>query len=275
MEMNGNRNISYMNEHVKPFFMDGKIKDECILLLHGFTGTPADMRPLAEYLNKNGEGFPVCAILFPGHGTKVEDMLPCNWKDWVIYATGEFKKLQALYSKVSVIGLSMGGDVALCIASRLKVNRIVTISTPIIIRNKLNHIAEFLSIFRKYINWWNYKPLEGEAHFDYETGYKGMPMRSIAQLRKLAIAARNRLPRVRQPILVIQSLKDKLVNHKSPYIIFDNVKSEYKEFTLLEQARHNAINSPDRFRLYAAVEEFLQREILPKEQVLQEASNMI
>jgi carboxylesterase len=193
----------------------------------------------------------------------------------VIYATGEFKKLQALYPKVSVIGLSMGGDIALCIASRLKVNRIVTISTPIIIRNKLNHIAEFLSLFRKYTNWWNYKPLEGEARFDYETGYKGMPTRSIAQLRKMTVATRNRLHRIKQPVLVIQSLKDKVVHHKSPYIIFDNVKSEYKEFTLLEHARHNAINSPDRFRLYAAVEEFLQREILPKEQVLEEASNMI
>ncbi len=268
MKMNANENSSYMNEYVKPFFMDGKNKEECILLIHGFTGSPADMRPLADYLNKSGEGYPVCGILLPGHGTKMEDMMHCNWKTWVVSATMDLKKLLESYPKVSVIGLSMGGDIALCLASKFKVHRVVTISTPIIIRNKLNYIAEFLSVFRKYTYWKVFKPLEGELRFDYETGYKGMPVRSIAQLRKLTLASYNRLHRIKQPILIIQPLKDKLVNLKSPYMIFDLVKSDYKELTLLEQSRHNAIRGPERLKLFSAVDVFLQKEILPKESVL-------
>ncbi len=273
MKTSENETTSYMNEYVKPFFLDGKDTEECIFMIHGFTGSAANMRPLAEALNKGGEGYPVCAVLLPGHGTSMQDMMRRNWKEWVIAATAEYKKLQAVYPKISIIGLSMGGDIALCIASRLKVNRIVTISTPILLRSQLSRFAGILRFFRKYITWWNYKPLDGELVPEYEMGYKGMPVRSIAQLRRLTVAARRRLHRVKQPILVVQSLRDKLVHPKSPYIIFDNVKSEYKELILLEHARHNAILSPERFRLFEDAEEFLKKDIQPKEQVLKEAEN--
>lgn len=264
MENDVNQDKHYMNEYVKPFFLDGKNKDECILLIHGFTGSPADLRPLAAYLNKDGDGFPVCGILLPGHGTKMEDMMHCNWKSWVVSATIELRRLLESYQKVSVIGFSMGGDIALCLASKFAVNRIVTISTPILIKNKLNYIAEFLSIFRKYTYWKIVSPLHNELCFNYETGYKGMPVRSIAQLRKLTIAAFNRLHRIKQPILIVQPLKDKVVNLKSPYLIFDNIKSEYKELTLIENSRHNVIVSPERDKLYAAVDKFMNKDIIPK-----------
>ncbi len=251
----------YMNEFVKSFFWDGKKKEECILLLHGFTGSPAHMRPLAAYLNKEGEGYPVSTILLPGHGTRMQDMIDCNWKTWVLYATAELKRLLEIYVKVSVIGFSMGGDIALCLASKYKVNRIVTISAPILIKNKLNYIAEFLSFFHKYTYWRAVKPLEGEISYDYEIGYEGMPVRSIAQMRNLTIATFNRLHRIKQPILIVQPLNDRIVHMKSPYIIFDNIKSTYKELTLIENARHNVINSPERDKLFTAVEAFLEKEI--------------
>ncbi|MHB1484088.1 MAG: alpha/beta hydrolase [Saccharofermentanales bacterium] len=251
----------YMNEHVKPFFWYGKNTEQCILLLHGFTGSPADMKPLAEHLNKGGEGFPVSVILLPGHGTKMQDMMHCNWKKWVVSANNELKRLLEIYPKVSVIGLSMGGDIALCLGSKYKVDRIVTISAPIIIRNKLNYIAEFISIFQKYTYWKSGKPLEGELMTPYETGYKGMPLLAVAQMRKLTIATFNRLHKIRQPILIVQPLKDRVINLRSPFIIFDNVKSVYKELTLLENSRHNAIAGPEREKLFDTVEAFLQRDV--------------
>ncbi len=265
MKQESSGNKTYMNDHVKPCFLDAQNKDECILLIHGFTGTPADMRPLADYLNKNGDGYPVSSILLPGHGTRMEDMLLCNWKSWILYATSELKELLEIYPKVTVVGLSMGGDIALCLASKFNVHRVVTISAPIIIKNKLNYITEILSVFRKYTYWKIYKPMNDELSFDYETGYKGMPVKSIAELRKMTLATSMRLHRIKQPILVVQSLKDMVVHLKSPFIIFDNVKSEYKELTLLENARHNAILSPERRKLFDIVEKFIKKEILPKE----------
>lgn len=258
----------YMNEHVKPFFLEGAIKDECILMIHGYTGSPADMLPLAQYLNNSGKGYTVACILLPGHGTQMDDLLAANWKKWVLYASGELKSLQEKYPKVSIVGFSMGGDIALCLASKFNVNRIVTICTPIMIMNKLNYIAEFLSIFKKYTYWRTGSRIEGELEHDYETGYAGMPVRSIAEVRNLTIVTINRLRRVKQPILIIQSLNDRTVHPRSPYIIFDKIESDYKELLLLEKSRHNPIYGIEREKLYSTVDSFLKKQVPDKSKIL-------
>lgn len=255
----------YFNPHARPFFLQGSIPDQCILMIHGFTGSPAGVRPLAEYLNRHGEGYNVYCMLLPEHGTRMEDLARSRWKKWFSAAAIEFRRLGSLYPKVSVIGLSMGGNIALCLAASMNVHRIVTISTPIIIKNKLGYIAEFLSLFRKNQLWRNSPPLEGELQFSYAIGYPGMPVISIAEVRKITIASFNRLHRVRQPILIAQSIKDRTVHSRSPYLIYDMIESEYKELLLLMNAKHNAILSPDREKLFQAVEVFLGRDIHPRD----------
>ena len=51
-----------------------------MLVLHGFTGSPQSMRPLAEAMAK--AGFTVELPLLPGHGTSLDDMVPTRWADW-------------------------------------------------------------------------------------------------------------------------------------------------------------------------------------------------
>lgn len=250
-----------MNEYAGPFYLQGEIKDECVLLIHGFTGSPADMLPLGKFLNDNGKGYTVYGILLPGHGTEIEDMLDSDWKKWVLYSAEKFEKLKKIYDKVSIIGFSMGGNIALCIASGHKVNKVVCIGTPIFIKNKLYFIAEFLSLFKKYTYWKKSKPLPGEIIYEYETGYKGMPVKSLGELRNITIATFNRLKRIRQPLLVAHGLKDKTVHGKSPYIIFDKSKSEYKELLLLEMSGHNVIRSPERSKFFEACRKFLLKSI--------------
>jgi len=246
-----------MNENTAPFFLEGKIKDECIMMIHGYTGSPADILPLGEFLNDGGSGYDVYGILLPQHGTRIEDMLESDWKKWVLYASEKFEQLIRKYEKVSVIGFSLGGNISICISASHKVNKVICIGTPIIIRNKLYFIAEFLSLFRKYTYWRISKPLPGEFVYDYKTGYGGMPVKSLGELRNITIATYNRLKRIKQPILIVHGLKDKTVHGKSPFIIFDKVKSEYKELLLIENSRHNVIKSPERNKLFEACQRFL------------------
>ncbi len=87
------------------------------LVLHGFTGSPVSMRPLAEALA--AAGFAVELPLLPGHGTSVEDMQATNWPDWVAAAEDAYAALAARVSgRVVVVGLSMGGALACLLASR-------------------------------------------------------------------------------------------------------------------------------------------------------------
>jgi carboxylesterase len=87
-----------------------------VLVLHGFTGNPGSMRPLAEAFAD--AGFSVDLPLLPGHGTAVEDMLATRWEDWSAAADRAYTELAAHCDRTIVAGLSMGGTLSLWLAGR-------------------------------------------------------------------------------------------------------------------------------------------------------------
>ncbi len=86
-----------------------------VLLIHGFTGAPTEMRLLGEYLNRNG--LTVSAPLLPGHGTTVEEMNRCKWTDWTAAVARALAELQDRCDTVFVGGLSMGSLLTLYLAA--------------------------------------------------------------------------------------------------------------------------------------------------------------
>ena len=88
-----------------------------IVLVHGFTGSPAAMRPWAEYLN--ARGYSVRVPLLPGHGTKPADLNEVAWPAWPAKVTAEITELQKHCSQIFVAGLSMGGGTTLHVAAEL------------------------------------------------------------------------------------------------------------------------------------------------------------
>jgi carboxylesterase len=94
----------------------GGLADVGVLVLHGFTGNPQSMRPLAEAFA--GAGFTVSMPLLPGHGTRVEDMLSTRWTDWSSAAEEAYQQLAGRTRTVVVAGLSMGGTLAAWLGTR-------------------------------------------------------------------------------------------------------------------------------------------------------------
>ena len=80
-------------------------------MLHGFTGAPSSVRSLAEAFDV--AGFEVELPLLPGHGTRVDDMMPTRWVDWSDAVEQAYQRLAARSSSVVVAGLSMGGTLTL------------------------------------------------------------------------------------------------------------------------------------------------------------------
>jgi carboxylesterase len=118
-----------------------------ILVLHGFTGSPVSVRPLAERLSKRG--FAVEMPRLPGHGTRPLDLLPTRYADWRAEALAALTRLRARTQQVFVVGLSMGGTLALDLATTEVVDGVVTINAPILERGGL--IVKLAPIFEKLI----------------------------------------------------------------------------------------------------------------------------
>ncbi|MGZ6870365.1 MAG: alpha/beta hydrolase, partial [Frankiaceae bacterium] len=89
----------------EPFSFDGGPTG--VLLVHGFTGCPQSMRPWGEFLA--AAGLTVEGPRLPGHGTRLEDMLPTRWDDWYGEAERSFSALRSRCDEVFAMGLSMGG----------------------------------------------------------------------------------------------------------------------------------------------------------------------
>jgi len=106
-----------------------------ILLVHGFTGSPISLKPLAELLSQRG--FAVEVPLLPGHGTTPRDLLPMRYADWRAEAKAALERLRARTSKVFAVGLSMGGTLVLDLATTEKLAGAVTINAQILDRGGL------------------------------------------------------------------------------------------------------------------------------------------
>jgi carboxylesterase len=258
-----------MNPYAQPFSFEGS-KDEAVLLIHGFTGTPAQMRPLGDALA--AEGYAVRGILLPGHGTTLRDMERMNWNDWLGAAEDALEEMLAKYGKVDVIGFSMGGLIALNLAARYPVHRLATVSAPIRLQSMVAPLTPVLSLFRRYQPWNPEPRIEGEVREPYTEGYPGFPVRCAGQLDGLRRRTLKRLADVKAPVLIAQSCMDSTVDLDSPYYIYDRVSSVYREVLLLERSRHNALLGPEREHLNADLKRFLA---LPDETVLESSKHHV
>ncbi len=100
-----------------------------VLVLHGFTGSPQSLRPLAVRFAEQGHS--VELPLLPGHGTKIEDMVPTRFDDWYQAASAAYVELEGRCERVVVVGLSMGGTLATMLAIQHEPAALVAINPQV------------------------------------------------------------------------------------------------------------------------------------------------
>ncbi|WP_051297740.1 alpha/beta hydrolase [Brevibacterium album] len=98
-----------------PWLHEGRPGSAAVLLLHGFTGSPGAMIPLAEALA--AEDVTVSVPLLPGHGGTWQELARTGWDDWLECVRREYARLAAGHRTVVVCGLSMGGALACALAA--------------------------------------------------------------------------------------------------------------------------------------------------------------
>jgi carboxylesterase len=115
---------AFENPAHQPFFLDGG--SAAALLVHGFPGTPAEMRPLAETLHE--QGWTVKGILLPGFGSRFTEILERGYTDWLEAVGQALQVLKQKYSPVLLIGYSLGGALSLAAAPRCQPDGLVLLS---------------------------------------------------------------------------------------------------------------------------------------------------
>lgn len=227
------------------------------LVLHGFTGSPVSMRPLAEALA--AAGFAVELPRLPGHGTSVEDMVETGWDDWLTEADRALVALQGRVpgGKVVVVGLSMGGALTAALAEgHPELAGIVLINTPASAPPELSAAIEgMLASGVDVMDSVGGDIADPEAD---EVSYDETPLRPLLTMVTAGEQVRERLGEIRVPALVITSRQDHVVATTDSDILEEEIGGPVERIWL-EKSFHVATLDYDRAEVEAATVAFAQR----------------
>ncbi len=207
-----------------------------ILLIHGFTATTAEVQLLAKILHKNG--YTISAPLLPGHYSSPEDLNRVRWQDWTSTVEAAYQELSNKCPLVFVGGESTGGLLALWLAAQHPEPKGILTYAPALRLTlsrfdimRLYLLAPFVPYFPKN---------KSDRDLPWQ-GYYVNPLKGAIQLLKLQKVVYPLLPRIRQPLLIVQGRLDASVDASVPAIISSHVSSQTKEIHWMENSTHVVI----------------------------------
>lgn len=230
--------------------------DVGVLVLHGFTGNPVSMRPVAEAAA--AAGYAVEMPRLPGHGTTWQECNRTTWRDWAREAVAAYETLRARTRAQVVVGLSMGGTLSLHLAATrgddlagvVAINPAIKSGDP---RLKALPVLKHLVPGLKGIGNDIAKP-GGD-----EKPYPKIPLKALASLLQLQRAVRDNLQAVTIPALVFTSRNDHVVEPSNGALVMEGIGSTDKEQVWLERSYHVATLDYDADELVERTLAFIKR----------------
>ena len=239
-------NFRLIHEDIKP--------KGAVLLFHGLTGSPFELKKYGQFLYNNG--FDVYADCLPGHGEKFNEIYTVKYTDWLDFAYEQFSNLKQNYENVYVSGICLGAVLALALGIKFKDEAagIICLSTTLFLDGWRLPWYSFLmplgltTILRFYYNYPECDPhgIKNEKTRNVvkkllakgDVGMNDFPMSAIYELIKLSKYIRKRLAEFNCPVLLVHSLEDDLTSQKSAQIVYKNITSSDKDLIILNDSYH-------------------------------------
>jgi len=238
---------------------------KAVLLIHGITGTPSEMRYIGKILNK--AGFTVYCNTLPRHCSTLGELKKVTWQEIFDSVAEDFRLLKKEYTQVFAGGLSMGALMAVHLAYKFpqEVAGIVAFAPTFFYDGWALHKGKFLMeivwhvpFIRNAINIREDSPYglkDEELRGSVERFYKGasankfynkvllfgspfFPLACLYQHHLFTKVVKKELPEVKTPIIVMHAKEDDMTSLKNGKFLYDNIGSAQKSFVTLENSYH-------------------------------------
>ncbi|MEX2442875.1 MAG: alpha/beta fold hydrolase [Alkalispirochaeta sp.] len=239
-----------------PFELAGDTRKPAILLFHGFTGYPGDMRYLAGRLHE--AGFTVVVPRLPGHGTNHEDFQGTSAHDWWRRAVDSYLDVASRHEHVVVGGLSMGGLLATIVAATFPTEGLLLFAPAFRISNWLVALTPVLRLLvppRRVKNPESYEDAERQYLADEYWNWQWP--KQTASLYTLMRRARKELSAVDVPTLTVVSEGDETVPERVAEEIDARLIGENHYVLRLSESGHVVTNGSERDTVADAVVQWL------------------
>lgn len=258
-----------------------------LMLIHGLTGTPNEMRYLANYFNKR-MGYSVVCPRLANHGMPLSVLKKTTWQECYQSAREAFAQVRACSDgPVFVSGLSMGALLALLLADEFSANIAgVSCLSPTLFYDGWNipwYSVVLLPLFYgtplKHLFYFKEEPPYGfkskelqkrvhrhfsKAHLNdsedvSQYGYPFFPLTLLHQLNRLVRYLTGRLPSIAVPVQLIQAQEDDMTSVRNSLFIYDRISSPAKELVLLNNSYHVITSDQERNTVASKMSDFFNR----------------
>ena len=242
-----------------PFFARGGAVG--CLLLHGLSGNPADLRPLADELARRG--YTVDVPLLPGHGPTAEGTGTAGWHAWRRAVGEAHVRLAQSCSHVVLIGHSMGGALAIIEAVRREPAALVLLGVPTFVGDWR---ARLLPVAKYVVRWWyplaradfadpfvRARALQGSPEIDLDDPYVQrqirrsvrIPTGTLDHFFRLIRHARRHIRAVSVPSLILHGRQDSTAIPACAEELYRDLASSVKELAWFEASGHQLVTGPE------------------------------
>ena len=246
-----------------------------VLMFHGMTGSPFEMKKMAKALY--AAGFDVYCDCLPGHGTSEIDIKCVTWKNWYDHAIERVEELSKEYPEIYLAGLCMGAALALGVAAAKvgNVKGVISLSTTLFLDGwtippyRVFFPLGLHTIVRYYYTFPEREPygLKDERirkkiaalQKGNSVALDNYPLSCTYELLKLSKYVRKRLANVKVPVLIIHSKEDDLTSTRSAKLVYNKISSADKEYIELENSYHLIVLDNDKDLVFNKSKEFIER----------------
>ncbi|MBI3924407.1 MAG: alpha/beta fold hydrolase [Armatimonadetes bacterium] len=228
-----------------------------VLILHGFTSSLDCVKALAPRLESQCVDYAMPWLR--GHGTRPEDLVGVTWRDWLEDGRKALLDLTGSSGRCTLVGLSMGGLVALQLAAEHpgRVAGVATVAGCLEFRSPL---VRLLPVLQALFTYWKGQPDYADPERQLlDTNYRYFPVATFASLVAYRRVVTDLLPLVQAPLCVIQSRADPVVSPASARRILERAGSEHKEVHWFRRSKHEMLRDLECDGVLDAIMQFLAR----------------
>ena len=220
-------------------------REHGVLLVHGFLASPAELRSLGERFVD--AGFGVIGVRLKGHGTSPWDLRERSYEDWLESVRRGFRSAQGLFERVSVVGFSTGGALALLLAAERpeQLHGVVSVAAPMRFQNPNMRFVPIVHGVNRLVRWLSSSegvmPFRPNPSEHPDVNYFHMPVRGLFELTRMVAELERRLGEIRCPVALMQGSRDPVVVPDSVHLIADGLTGTSRTVRMLDSDRHGIL----------------------------------
>jgi carboxylesterase len=254
-----------------------------VLLVHGITGSPAEMKPLVRKLT--AQGFSVACPQLAGHCSTLKELKQTRWSDWYASLEAAMERLGEECDTLFVSGLSMGALLALKLAADHpdRIQGVATLSATFFydgwnVPRLRQRFLLPLAIYSPLRYFWSYhEPApygikddrirnviaavyqNDSAGMPEKYGYSEFPGVTIRETFRLIRAVKRDLTTIVSPLLIVHSTEDDMASLKNATFLAAGVSSDQVETFYVDDTYHVLTLDKRKDDVAARVAEFFRR----------------